>query len=101
MHRGAPKNIRSDNGPEFSAKAVRQCLQRVGVQTSFIEPGNPWENGYVENFNGRLHDNVLEQKLFAVLWEVWVLVERWRQRSNHVRLRRTLRLRPPPPEAYA
>ena len=60
-------------------------LQRVGVRTLFIEPGSPWENGYVESFNGKLHDELLNRELFATLWEVEVLVERWRQHYNQVR----------------
>jgi hypothetical protein len=57
--RGVPKHIRSDNGPEFTAKVVREWLGRVGVKTLFIEPGSPWENGYVESFNGKLRDELL------------------------------------------
>lgn len=84
VHRG-PTHIRSDNGPEFAAKAVRQWLQRVGVQTLFIEPGSPWENGYVESFNGKSRDELLNREPFATLWEVQVLVERWRRHYNQIR----------------
>ena len=98
VHRGVPAHLRSDNGPEFAAKAVRQWLQRVGVQTLFIEPGSPWENGYVESFNGKLRDELLDRELFATLWEVHVLVERWRRHYNQIRPHRALGLRPPAPE---
>jgi putative transposase len=80
---------------------VRQWLQRVGVQTLFIEPASPWENGYVESFNGKLRDELLNRELFATLWEVQVLVERWRQHYNQIRPHRALGLRPPAPETIA
>ena len=67
VHRGIPRYIRSDNGPEFTAKAVREWLERVGVQTLFIEPGSPWENGYIESFNGKLRDELLNGEIFASL----------------------------------
>ena len=56
IRRGAPEYVRSDNGPEFTAKAVRKWLTNMGSVTLFIEPGSPWENGYVESFNGRMRD---------------------------------------------
>ena len=96
-----PTYIRSDNGPEFAAKAVRQWLQREGVRTLFIEPGSPWENGYVESFNGKLRAERLNRELFATLWKVRVLVERWRRHYNQVRPHRALRLRPPAQETIA
>ena len=80
---------------------MRQWLQRVGVQTLFIEPGSPWENGYVESFNGKLRDELLNRELFATLWEVQVLVERWRRHYNQIRPHRALGLRPPAPETIA
>jgi len=101
VHRGVPQHIRSDNGPEFAAKAVREWLQRVGVQTLFITPGSPWENGYIESFNGRLRDELLNRELFDTLWEVQVLVERWRQTYNRIRPHSALGYRPPAPEAVA
>ncbi len=61
--RGAPAYLRSDNGPEFTAKVVRDWLKRVGVQTLFIAPGSPWENGYNESFNGKLRDELLNRYL--------------------------------------
>ena len=67
VHSGVPTHIRSDNGPEFVANAVRHWLQRVGVQALFIEPDSPWENGYVESFGGKLRDELLNRELFATL----------------------------------
>ena len=64
VHRGTPDYIRSDNGAEFTAQAVRHWLARVGVQTAYIEPGSPWENGYIESFNGRLRDELLNGEIF-------------------------------------
>ena len=96
---GPPEHIRSDNGPEFTAKAVREWLQRLDVTTLFIEPGSPWENGYVESFNGKLRDELLNREIFCSLWEAKVLVERWRQEYNRVRPHSSLGYRPPAPEA--
>jgi putative transposase len=99
VQRGVPQHIRSDNGPEFAAKAVRSWLNRVGVQTLFITPGSPWENGSIESFNGKRRDELLDRELFATLWEVQVLVERWRHTYNRIRPHRALGYRPPAPEA--
>lgn len=97
--RGVPERIRSDNGPEFTARAVRRWLARVGVQTLFIEPGSPWDNGYIESFNGRLRDECLNLERFDTLLEAQVLVERWRCEYNHLRPHSSLGYRPPAPEA--
>jgi len=97
--RGVPAYIRSDNGPEFTAIAVRDWLEKVGVQTLFIEPGSPWENGYNESFNGKLRDELLNRELFYTLKEAQVLVERWRQEYNRIRPHSSLGYRPPAPEA--
>jgi putative transposase len=99
VRRGVPKYIRSDNGPEFTAHKVRDWLERVKVQTLFIEPGSPWENGYIESFNGKLRDELLERELFDTLLEAKVLVERWRRHYNTVRPHSSLGYRPPAPEA--
>jgi len=69
IFRGIPKHIRSDNGPEFTARAVRNWLNRLGVKTLFIEPGSPWENGYIESFNGKLRDELLNREIFTTLQE--------------------------------
>ena len=99
VERGVPEHLRSDNGPEFTATAVRAWLQRVGVQTLFITPGSPWENGYVESFNGKLRDELLDLEVFDTLWEVQVLTEQWRHEYNHVRPHCALGYRPPAPVA--
>ena len=83
--RGVPGHIRSDNGPEFTAQVVREWLEKVGVKTLFIEPGSPWENGYVESFNGKLRDELLNPELFDTLLEAKVLIERWRVEYNTIR----------------
>lgn len=97
--RGVPDHIRSDNGPEFTARVVRRWLCRVGVKTLFIEPGSPWENGYVESFNGKLRDELLNGEIFYTLQEAKVLIERWRTHYNRVRPHSALGYRPPAPEA--
>jgi transposase InsO family protein len=99
VRRGVPGHIRSDNGPEFTAKKVRSWLGRVGVTTLYIEPGSPWENGYIESFNGKLTDELLEGEVFDTLLEAKVLIERWRVRYNTVRPHSSLGYRPPAPEA--
>ena len=99
VHRGSPAYIRSDNGPEFTAKAVREWLARVSVQTLFIEPGSPWENGYVESFNGKLRDELLDREIFYTLIEAQVLIERWRREYNWKRPHSSLGYRPPAPVA--
>ena len=99
IFRGIPKHIRSDNGPEFTAKAVRKWLERLGVKTLFIEPGSPWENGYVESFNGKLRDELLNREIFTTLTEARILIEQWRREYNHIRPHSSLGYRPPAPEA--
>jgi len=97
--RGVPEHIRSDNGPEFTASIVRDWLKKVNVKTLFIEPGSPWENGYVESFNGKLRDELLNGEIFYSLKEAKVLIERWRIHYNTVRPHSSLGYRPPAPEA--
>ncbi len=99
VRRGVPKCIRNDNGSEFTANKVRDWLKRVGVQTLFIAPGSPWENGYIESFNGKLRDELLDGELFDTLLEAKVLVERWRRHYNTVRPHSSLGYQPPAPEA--
>jgi len=99
VRRGVPSYIRSDNGSEFTATKVRQWLERVGVKTLFIEPGSPWENGYVESFNGKLRDELLAREQFDTLLEAKVLIERWRRHYNTVRPHSSLGYRVPAPEA--
>ena len=96
--RGVPQHIRSDNGPEFTAKAVRGWLANVGAKTLYIEPGSPWENGYVESFNGKLRDELPDREVFYTLLEVQVLTEQYRQTYNRIRPHSSLGYRPPAPE---
>jgi transposase InsO family protein len=97
--RGAPAFLRSDNGPEFIAQAVRTWLAEVGVGTLYIEPGSPWENAYIESFNGRLRDELLNREVFATLTEAKVLTEDYRLEYNHRRPHSSLGYRTP--AAYA
>jgi len=99
--RGVPEHIRSDNGPEFTAAVVREWLGKVGVKTLFIEPGSPWENGYVESFNGKLRDELLDREIFYSLNEAKVLIGGWREHYNRVRPHSSLGYRPPAPETIA
>lgn len=85
MTRGAPAHIRSDNGPEFIAREIREFLGRAGVSTLYIEPGAPWQNGYAESFNGRLRDELLDGELFADLREARMLSVRYQSDYNHRR----------------
>jgi len=100
VSRGIPAHIRSDNGPEFTARAVRAWLSRLGVKTLYIEPGSPWENGYIESFNGKLRDEFLNRELLDTLLEARVLTARWRREYNTVRPHSALNYRPPAPEAF-
>jgi transposase InsO family protein len=95
---GIPEHIRSDNGPEFAAKAIRKWLNRLGVKTLFIEPGSPWENGYIESFNGKMRDELLSREIFTTLREAKVLIEQWRREYNQVRPHSALGYRSPAPE---
>jgi len=97
--RGIPEHIRSDNGPEFTAKAVRKWLARLGVKTLFIEPGSPWENGYIESFNGKLRDELLNREIFTTLKEAKVLIGWWRKEYNEFRPHSAKGYQPPAPVA--
>ena len=96
--RGVPSFIRSDNGPEFVAKAVREWIAAVGAETAYIEPGSPWENGYCESFNGKLRDELLDGEVFYSLAEAKVIIEAWRQHYNTSRPHSALGYKPPAPE---
>ena len=98
---GPPDHIRSDNGPEFIAAAVREWLGRIGVTTLFIEPGSPWENGYNESFNGKLRDELLNGEVFETLREAQILIEAWRRHYNTARPHSSLAYRAPAPETIA
>ena len=96
--RGIPGHIRSDHGPEFIAKAVRDWIAAVGARTAFIEPGSPWENGYCESFNSKLRDGLLDGEIFYSLAEARTLIEAWRRHYNTKRPHSSLGYRPPAPE---
>ncbi|MBL7039148.1 MAG: transposase [Pirellulaceae bacterium] len=94
-----PDCLRIDNGPEFAAKKVTEWLERIELKTLFIEPGSPWENGYIESFNWTLRYEFLNIESFDMLMEAKVLMERWRVEYNTIRPRSSLGYRPPAPEA--
>jgi putative transposase len=96
--RGVPAHIRSDNGPEFVAKAVQGWIAAVGAKTAYIAPGSPWENGSVESFNARLRDELLDGEIFYSLREAEVVIESWRRHYNTTRPHGALGYRPPAPE---
>ncbi|MEJ0092924.1 MAG: IS3 family transposase [Methylocella sp.] len=96
--RGVPIHIRSDNGPEFIAKALRDWIAAVGAKTAYIMPGSPWENGYCESFNSKLRDELLNGEIFYTLKEAKVVIERWRRHYNTVRPHSSLGYKPPAPE---
>lgn len=99
IERGVPQFIRSDNGPEMIAKKLRSWLGKVGAQTLYITPGSPWENGYCENFDGKLRNELLNGEIHYALREAQVLIEQWRQHYNTVRPHSALGYRPPAPRA--
>jgi putative transposase len=96
--KGIPEHIRSDNGPEFTAKEIRKWLTNLGVNTLFIEPGSPWENGHIESFNGKLRDELLDREIFTTLLEAKVLIGNWRREYNTIRPHSSLGYKPPAPE---
>ena len=96
--RGLPNPIRSDNGPEFTSRAIRQWLNNLEVGPLFIEPGSPWENGYNESFNGKLRDELLNGEIFYTLKEAIIMIERWRVHYNTQRPHTSLGYRPPAPK---
>jgi putative transposase len=97
--RGVPQHLRSDNGSEFACAQVRTWLNELGTKPLFIEPGSPWENGYIESFNGKFRDELLNREIFYSLQEAQVIIEQWRQAYNTVRPHSALGYRPPTPEA--
>ena len=98
--RGVPTYIRSDNGPEFVAKAVQRWIGAVGATTAYIAPGSPWENGYIESFNARLRDELLDGEIFYSLAEARILIESWRRFYNTLRPHGSLGYKPPAPEVF-
>jgi putative transposase len=97
--RGLPEYIRSDNGSEFTAKRVRKFISNLGTYPAFIEPGSPWENGYIESFNGKMRDELLNGEIFDTMAEAKVLIERWRAYYNTIRPHSSLDYMSPAPEA--
>ena len=97
--RGIPAFIRSDNGPELIAEAVRNWISAVGAKTAYITPGSPWENGYCENFNARFRDELLNGEIFYSLKEAQIIIEQWRKHYNTKRPHSAPGYRPPAPEA--
>ena len=101
IQRGIPNHIRSDNGSEFTAPAIRLWLeQRIGVKPLYISPGSPWENGYNESFNGKFRKEFLDLEVFYTLKEAQVLTGQWRYLYNHIRPHISLGYKPPAPLAY-
>lgn len=98
--RGVPVHLRSDNGSEFIARRLRAWLKRLTVKPLFIEPGSPWENGYIESFNGKMRDELLDREIFYSLKEAEILIEQWRIEYNTVRPHSALGYRPPAPLTF-
>lgn len=99
--RGVPEHVRSDNGPEFVATKVRMWFEDLDVKPLFITPGSPWENGFIESFNGKLRDELLNREIFYSLKEAQVLIEQWRKHYNTKRPHSALGYKPPAPETFA
>lgn len=98
LTKGVPEHIRSDNGPEFIAKRLREWLGNLEVKPLYIAPGSPWENGYIESFNGKLRDELLNREIFYTVKEARILIERWRREYNTIRPHSSLGYKPPAPE---
>ncbi len=99
VERALPDFIRSDNGSEFTAKVLRDWLQKLNVKTAYIEPVCPWENGYNESFNGKFRDEFLSCEVFYTLKEASVLTDKWKYVYNHIRPHTSLGYKPPAPPA--
>src|SRR5262245_11278032 len=97
---GIPAHIRSDNGPEFVAKAVQEWIAAVDTKTAYIERGSPWENGYIESFNARLRDELLNGEIFYTLREARIIIESWRRHYNTIRPHASIGYKPPAPEVF-
>jgi len=100
LERGVPVHIRSDNGSEFTAKKVREYLARLQIKPLFIQPGSPWENGYIESFNGKMRDELLAGEIFYSLTEAQVIIEQWRWHYNQIRPHSSLGYKPPTPATF-
>jgi transposase InsO family protein len=100
LERGVPVHIRSDNGSEFTAKKLREYLSRLAIKPLFIEPGSPWENGYIESFNGKMRDELLAREIFYSITEAQVIIEQWRWYYNQIRPHSSLGYKPPTPVTF-
>ena len=100
MLRGVPRHIRSDNGPEFIAKAVQDWIAAVGASPAYIARGSPWENGFIESFNARLRDELLDGEIFYSLREAQIVIESWRRHYNAVRPHASIAYQAPAPEVF-
>ncbi len=100
VERGTPGHLRSDNGSEFTAEMLREWLSNVGVKTPYIEPGSPWENGYIESLNGKRRNGLLNGEIFDTLTEAKVVIEEWRRHYNTKRPHSSLGYKPPAPASY-
>lgn len=100
LEKGTPAHIRSDNGPAFVAKELKKWIMKLGVQPLYIEPGSPWENGYIESFNGKLRDELLNGEIFYTLLEAKVMIEKWTREYNTIRPHSSLGYKPPAPETW-
>jgi transposase InsO family protein len=98
--RGVPEHIRSDNGAEFVAKAVQDWIHAVGAKTAYIAPGSPWENGFIESFNARLRDELLNGEIFYSLKEAKIVIESWRRHYNTLRPHGSIDYKPPAPKVF-
>ncbi len=98
--RGVPGHIRSDNGAEFIAKVVQEWIAAVGAKTAYIAPGSPWENGFIESFNARLRDELLDGEIFYSLKEAKIVIESWRRHYNTLRPHGSIGYKPPAPEVF-
>jgi putative transposase len=100
LQHGVPKHIRSDNGPEFIAKQLVKWFKTLNLQPLFIEPGSPWENGYIESFNARMRDELLNGEIFYTFLEAKTVIEMWVKHYNTKRPHSSLNYRPPNPEVF-
>jgi Transposase and inactivated derivatives len=96
--KGIPSFIRSDNGPEFVAEKVQNWINQVGSHCAFIEPGSPWENGYIESFNAHMRDELLNGEIFYTLKEAQIIIKQWSRHYNTKRPHSSLGYKPPTPE---
>jgi putative transposase len=95
-----PVTFAARSRPEFVAKAVQEWIAVVGAKTAYIERGSPWENGYIESFNARLRDELLNGEIFYTLREAQIVIESWRRHYNTIRPHASIGYKPPAPEVF-